>query len=285
MSIVNRDGRLFKLKEGQDLNKRGKWEFELVEDAPQLAWDHVVSKDYRVTTDGRIFCIDENKVLETRESGFKDVMRYFDDFHSDVCIKVLLHDGRVFRYQLNGEGEEIDNDVSYITSSDNIKNQPSNDELCTDMGEYGNIVGVNDDVIITDTHICTIESQKNGRFIERRGKLIGVSRLVICLNHIDIDGDYTLIMEEEDGELMTRLWNPIAEDEDDCIHNNDILSDMHKLCPWVDVIEYSGEPYLVNANGHSVKIVDQCGIVGSKIPDYVFAPSVVKNARSSEYNR
>lgn len=292
MSIVNKEGRLFKLKNRYQCGAR-QLEFELVEDAPQLSWNPVVDSDYRVTIDGKIYSVLDNKIIETEETGFKMVMCEYTLDSNTKCIKALLNDGTVISYEVDDKTLQVkrmtlgNRDVAYLIDNGEIRdgeieiyNNQVEGELSVDLGEYGKIIDVIDSAImITDSHICTAYSIENGRFLERKGKLIGTAALTLSLDNAV--HEYILVVEEENNELVLRLWN-----EYDCmdtvtIRTNTILSDMHRECPWTDVISYDYQPYLVNASGRTIRIVDDCGIVGSRIPDYIFATTMMKSARSA----
>lgn len=292
MFIQNRHGQLYEETCNDDnIEADEVKQFQLVRDAPTLMWDMNMDNDYRITTDGKIYSVWKNKILDTEEAGFKQVINTFvpsKGFH----IHALLEDGTLMGYNVDDDivihKGIIDRNVAFITLYNTIYISKINGELSVDLGEYGEVIGAYEGVLITDTHILSMNRHNEWfRIIERIGNLLGISLVKIKLDDIDNGISAHLIVEINDDQLKIGLYDMWDNHCDEWYERRYIINEfmntltaMHNQSPFIDMIIYDRNTHLLNQEGELIQIKSLSEIGKSNIPGYIFSNNMVKNARN-----
>lgn len=271
MYIVTREGRAYELQSSVDEVTDGKYQFEVLNIDCQLEWTYDVSDSYRLTTDGRIYSLNTSQLIDTGQDRFKQIVELHDGM-----MYALTVEGQLITYMLNDDritSRELGRDhVSYLTNNGLIIHRDIEERIREQVGE--SILEVRDRAIITDGHITTVMGIDHNRYAKRRGQLIGVSSVISHHN-----GSILLLtIEEYNGSIITRTYNSDMTESSQYI--GQILDHMHQQCPWIGMFNYCGYPHLVNNDHYSIKVLNECGLASSNIPDCISSALVTTNSTS-----
>lgn len=269
-------------------------QYEPIQDTPQFINTNQADTRIAITIDSKLYDTRNYKYLEVEsDNEFKSVV--YSNIARYVTADVLIHlfyalknNGDLYSGFLDNESKVSDwtlvqsgvdhlmkslrskivsvtgsrlyyHDHGIIGTSDNL---PNDDEII--QVQYGLVI-THGWIFIIDDSTVTFNS------IERQGRLIGCGIVHICQDRISVIE--VAIIEEVDGELITRCWliNRGEVRVSSCreVYNRDLVESHHQS-PWVDVIAINCSAHLVNRDGVVVKLLSECGTTSTNIPRCIF---------------
>lgn len=294
--------------------------YSLVKDVPVLRYSSIVDSIIAITeVDNRLYDIENLKYIEAyNEDGesfdlsnlsFKSVVVS----HTGQLVLALTNNGDLYQgiVAINSclrDFELVDSKVRFITRNDGDYLISVSEHSMAVRQEYGcsilhlpknqEVIDVQSRILITHDNLIVIGD--NGlKMIPYKHRLICCGIVAICYGQHGEVHRYIAIMEEDNGELITRFnnvndyhtvvdeieeviiddnnevndddqleeVNEVSNDDDisDEVYNSELIR-MHHQSPWTEMIIIGDAPHLLNLDGVIIEIREDWAIIGTKIP-------------------
>lgn len=223
--IVDHLGQLFSRTKK---NRRDEDEYELVKDVPILRYSPLVNSHIAITeVDGRLYDVKNSKylVVHGEEGPALDLSGL--SFKSVIVsalknmMLALTDNGDLYRATIDTiihSFELIDRNVQFVTRGyqDDLVSVRGNrfdvyDEeatICLGLPEGEEVIDVQPGILITRNHLVVLRDGGGITAIKYVNRLICCGTVMIYDEYRDRDQLYVAIMEEENGELITRFCDP-----------------------------------------------------------------------------
>ena len=276
-------------------NRRDEDEYELVKDSPILRYSPIIDSRIAITEiDNRLYDVKNSKYLEVCYYDNQPIDLINLSFKSvvvnttETMMLALTDNGDLYQATIDGNiicrFRMIDMSIKFITrgyGSSLISIKKNKFHIRHDDGmvlylalpKGEEVIDVQSGILITYNHVVILR--------EDDFNMIKYDHRLICCGIVPVYNEvrdrrklYLALMEEDNGELVTRFCDPNHNGDDkyrnDEVYNSQLVK-MHRQSPWIEIIIINDDPHLLNVDGVTLEIRDGWATTGTKIPDDILS--------------